>query len=150
MSLLKPTLGIALLVALSGRAWGCDCMMPGSPEEAAMGATVFVGEVTEVVGRDETFDPQRWIFPRHILRFRVIDLIKTPYEERHDFIDVLTEMGDCGLGAPKGAIYLIYAHPSRDGSERLETNICMRSQPVAQAEEDLKAFGRRTLARPER
>jgi hypothetical protein len=118
--------------------------MPGSPEEAAIGATVFVGEVAEVVGRDETFDPERWIFPRQVLRFRVIDLIQTAPEDGAEFIDVLTGMGggDCGLDAPKGSIYLIYARPGKDGSDRLETNICMRSKPAAQAEEDLKVFGR--------
>jgi len=145
MSLLKPIVVTALVVAWSGTAWGCDCRLPSSPAEAAKGATVFVGEVVERAVINEPIDLERGTFLRQQLRFRVIDLIQSTSEEDADFIDVLTGMGggDCGLVPDEGSLYLIYAYPSRDSSGRLETSICTRSRAILCAEEDLNAFGRK-------
>jgi hypothetical protein len=55
-------------------------------------------------------------------------------------IEIATGMGggDCGYPFQPGEDYVVYAYKNAEG--RLETNICSRTRPLAQAADDLRYF----------
>jgi hypothetical protein len=55
-------------------------------------------------------------------------------------IEIVTGLGggDCGYDFQIGADYVVYAYKNAEG--RLETNICSRTRPLAEASEDMEYF----------
>jgi 5-hydroxyisourate hydrolase-like protein (transthyretin family) len=128
-----------LLPALVAReARGCTCGGGGAPCQAYWQAdAVFVGAVvgesqfTEDEGEDK----------------RTMRLVRLAVEQplrgvEASEVEVATGLGggDCGYPFKRGVRYVVYAdRGERDG--RLYTGVCMRTRPLAEADEDL-AFAR--------
>jgi hypothetical protein len=56
--------------------------------------------------------------------------------EKSDFVEVWNEPGDCGISFQKGETYLVYA-ATDESSDRLQTNVCMRTGRLSDSGEDL-------------
>lgn len=131
------TLGAAVLALLliPSRAAACSCIR-GIPvcETFWRTSAVFAGEVLDITPVPSTNEPQLPL--GRLVRFRVTQTFRG---ELPGEIEVRTGSGggDCGYTFIKGTHYLVYAHLQ---SGRLGTGICSRTQPLAQAGEDLAYF----------
>ncbi|HEX7176253.1 MAG TPA: carboxypeptidase-like regulatory domain-containing protein [Pyrinomonadaceae bacterium] len=127
------------LVVFSVEARACSCAGSAPPCEAYWRASaVFVGQVVGVSnvrveeGEGENKHEQGW----RAFRFAV----ERPLRGVADaYVEVLTGGGggDCGYGFERGGRYIIYAYRD-EKTQRLYTGICSRTQPVAEAGEDLR------------
>jgi hypothetical protein len=135
---LFATLVVALVV-FSVEARACTCAVSGPPCEAYWRASaVFVGQVVGVStveveeGEGEDKRKHGW----RAFRFAV----ERPLRGVEDaYVEVLTGGGggDCGYDFERGGRYVVYAS-SDEKKQRLYTTICSRTQPVAEAGEDLR------------
>ena len=135
MSFLEKLLICIGLVVLSATAvLGCECKVE-SPGRAIKrlrktATVILVGRVTEV--RKEVRD-------YHIGYWATLKVKKSWKSDHVDEITVFTE-GGCMAWFETGRTYLVYARPDR--SNRLSTNVCMRTRLIEYAEEDLKLLGK--------
>jgi hypothetical protein len=115
----------ALLVLLSIHslpALACDCE-ERSPEQAlSAAASVFEGRVVEVTTEGEN------------LRV-TLDVVQSWKGEEHERLVVTTPASDCAVPFAPRTSWLVYANAS------LETNTCMRSRAIEDADEDLANLG---------
>lgn len=129
---------VALVVAATlvggGRpAWACSCEPPAPPETAEAEAdAVFAGEVTEIGGRGGA---------THVARLAVTEVFTGEVGEE---AEVLTPQDSAACGYPfeVGREELVYAVVDDEG--RMQTNLCDRTAPVADADEDLAVLGEGT------
>jgi Carboxypeptidase regulatory-like domain len=142
------TIALAWFATLSvGNVNACSCAGAGSPCESYGGATaVFVGTV---IGYRENRPP------KDVTR-REVDwsprIFKFSVEQTYLGVDgpeievsTGTGGGDCGYEFKNGQRYLVYAYRYTD---RLTTSICSRTQPFAEANEDLAFLGNLSSAAP--
>lgn len=117
-----------VLLASITLASACSCLASGSPQESLEAAdAVFTGEVTQIRSVGQTY---------HVT-FDVSERWKGPNKTVLD-VSTATSSAACGYGFQEGEAYLVYAH---EDSDRLKTGICSRTALLADAEEDLAAFG---------
>ena len=116
------------MVVGAPKALACSCAEPRPPSEAfENSAAVFTGTVTDI----------RHNVGRYSVQFSVDEAWKGLSEPR---VAIATSDNDgtCGYDFEQDAKYLVYAYGS-EGS--LQTGICNRTQPVADAYEDLAYLG---------
>ena len=128
----------AIVLSLLPRpAFACSCAPPGTPLETLEGATaVFVGEVVSVEapepvdGAISTADPVKVTFAVNTVWKGQVQPELTLTTPRMD--------ASCGYTFVIGQTYLVYAYGH---STSLETHLCTRNQPIADAADDLLALG---------
>lgn len=152
---------ILALIAVLGMpgvpVWACSCAAnPNPPCQAAWDmSAVFTGTVTDitepqphrpvslpfsgerVTARRTAGDPPPPdVFRKREIRLSV-DEVLTGISAGETEVSILTGMGggDCGYRFERGAAYVIYAYRNAQG--QLETGICSRTRPIADAAEDL-------------
>lgn len=124
---------LLLVIPNTNSAFACTCISPGTPvEELNRSAAVFSGEVVDI-SEDGYLEEQYG----YEVKF---DVEKSWKGDSVETLTVLTGYGggDCGYGFEIGEKYLVYAYSS-EGS--LNANICSRTAPLANAQEDLGALG---------
>lgn len=120
----------AAMVTAARPASACSCMAPAPPETAATEAdAVFAGEVTEISGRGGA---------THVARLAVTEVFTGEVGEESE-VHTAQDTAACGYPFEVGREELVYA--VLDDQGRLQTNLCERTAPVADAEEDLAALG---------
>ncbi|MBS1251365.1 MAG: putative cell wall hydrolase LytN [Anaerolineales bacterium] len=126
---------MALLLVNPGRAYACFCVPRGSPaEELAKSTAVFTGRVVSI----ESSSAPLWRDVDSVnVTFRVSEVWKGP---RRGKLTVLTARHgiDCGYEFESGKEYLVYAAGAEN---RLVVWFCSRTQPLAEAREDLAVLG---------
>lgn len=127
-SLTRSALLLCLLSLSVQAAYGCECLVKGSPrKELKKAKAVFVGEVVEagVGGKSSSY------------KFRVERYWKG---ERDELIVVSGAYGTCSVPFAIGQRWLVYAYDDERGG--LMCDICTRTTPLADADSDLKALGK--------
>ncbi len=133
-----PVAALALVCAFAGRASACSCLS-GEPVCEAFGSSraVFVGKVLgakqqrvlkDEEGKNQTFDVGE-------IYFQVEEAFSGVKQGSRAVIHSGTGGGDCGSWFKRGARYVVYAYG--DTLNDLSTNICTRTRPLDEAEEDL-------------
>ena len=125
----------AMSVLLSSQpAQACDCPEPDPPEQAAEdAAAVFAGEVVATTTRgDNPADEDL------IADVEVDDVWQGDVHERVE-VSTPADQGLCGTDLEDGVAYLLYVRQDGDGD--FVTDLCMRTTPLDQAQEDLAALG---------
>lgn len=153
-------LAFALSLAPISTALSCSCAGPGTPCFAAgSSAAVFMGTVLDIVNPNRSVSApvpapeagQRsgnrraadaalpLVRPLRVVKMQVREGLSglAPGQEN---IEIATGSGggDCGYPFQVGMDYVVYAYKNAEG--RLETGICTRTRPLAQASEDLEYF----------
>ena len=133
-------LAACLLAALAAAdAAACSCVMPGTPEqEMANADAVFTARVVSTEQAEQRSGDFR--LQRMKVELALDDVWKGCEEGERAILWTGLGGGDCGFQFEPGERYLVYAYESDDG-EQLTTSICSRTRPLAQADEDLAAFG---------
>jgi hypothetical protein len=130
---------ICFVVFDANAALACLCK-PESPTRAIKrlrktATVIFVGTVKEVRKEVKDYQIGYWA------TFKVKQSWKS---DQVDEITVFTE-GGCMAWFEAGRTYIVYASP--DSSNRLSTNVCMRTGLVKYAAEDLKRLGKPQFTR---
>jgi hypothetical protein len=137
--LFKLFLAAALLFSglsvFTGQAYACSCMIPPPPQEALQGSSaVFAGKVVGIEAPQgamiSSADPVA-------VKFEVSQVWKGP-QEATIVITTPRDSASCGFEFTQGGEYIVYAW---DGERGLETGLCSRTNSLANAQEDLAAFG---------
>ena len=150
----------ALVVLPWTRLWACSCAGGSTPCGAAgSSAAAFTGTVLSIAdpppaivtpaapptqtrrspaGRSAG-SPAPALRPLRTVRIRIGEVL-SGVEPGQQEIEILTGLGggDCGYPFQTGADYVVYAYMNSDG--HLETGICSRTRPLAQAADDLAYF----------
>jgi hypothetical protein len=135
----------------------CSCASSGTPCDAAgAAAAAFTSTVMDITvvpaqipanpstqGRplagQRPADAPRIKPGYRVVRMQVTEVLNgiAPWQRE---IEIVTAMGggDCGYPFERGIEYVVYA--SKDSEGRLQTSICSRTKPLAQAAEDLRYF----------
>ena len=143
---------VVLLGAAYQTAKACTCAGSGSPcDSYGSAAAVFVGTVVSVrekerpkdvaaARRDEDAGLSDWgsTFYKFSVEQPYLGVAGTE-------VEILTGSGTCGYRFTIGQRYLVYAYQSKTN---LTTNICTRTKPFNQADEDLAFLGTLTSAAP--
>lgn len=156
---MRLLIAAALVVLPWPRLWACSCIGVSTPCAAAgASAAAFTGTVVSIVNAPPPIvapaasptqtgrlpasrfagSPQ---LPRSLRTVRIrIGEVLSGVEPGQQEIEILTGLGggDCGYPFQTGADYVVYAYKNSDG--HLETGICSRTRPLAQAGEDLAYF----------
>lgn len=132
-----------LLALISGRAaLACSCVPPGPPQaEFERAQAVFAGWVVERQGPQGGF--QSSAEPVSYL-FQVEQTWKGPNQSQI-VVASPASSASCGYEFEFNRQYLVYAFKGEDG---LSTNLCSRTRPVVEAEEDLAFLGAGSLPTP--
>jgi len=127
-ALLFAAAALLALVALPpATAAACSCA-PQTVEQAKhAAAAIFEGRVTRI--DDPDGQPK--------VHFQVVRSFKGPSHESTD-VHTANNSAACGYAFEQGQSYLVYAS-DEDGS--LFTGLCSRTQPIADASEDLAVLG---------
>ena len=157
---MRILLAIPFIALLAPRLDACSCSTPGTPCHAAgIAAAAFTGTVLNMtwnpvqpfqvdglragqrgLSASRVADPMRPI-PRafYVVRIQVAEVLSGIAPGQKE-IEVVTGGGggDCGYPFQAGMDYVVYAFKNAEG--RLETTICSRTRPLAQAAEDLRYF----------
>jgi Carboxypeptidase regulatory-like domain len=132
-------------------------MGTGPPCQAAWSAAaVFTGTVIDITEppppprpetRGGTASARRTVndpvpllpWPKRVVRIQLREVL-TGVDPGQKEIEIVTGMGggDCGYAFQSGVDYVVYAYRNSEG--RLETGICFRTRPLAQATEDVAYF----------
>jgi hypothetical protein len=116
------------------QAQACSCVGAPSPQEAADAATaVFEGKV---LGMTED-KPEGSYFPYHVYEFEVARHWKGQELERQK-VRTMSNSAACGRSFTVGETYLVYA---RESEGQLSDNLCSRTRPIAEADEDIAFLG---------
>lgn len=129
-ALVVAVVAVAAVVTAARPASACSCMAPAPPETAAAEAdAVFAGEVTELSERGRA---------THVARVAVTEVFTGEVGEEVE-VHTPPDSAACGYAFEVGREELVYAVLDDDG--RLQTNLCDRTAPVAEADDDLAALG---------
>jgi hypothetical protein len=114
--------------------YACSCLPPVPPQDAmSEAAVVFAGQVTNVApAAGDAGGPQ--LIP---VTFEVSQVWKGSADAQ---MTVRTERDSAACGYPfeAGREYIVYAYL---GDNLLQTNLCSRTAPIENADEDLAALG---------
>jgi hypothetical protein len=145
---------LVLSMLLASPVWACSCIGSGPPCQAAwMSSAVFTGKVIEIteppramplpstggnatgrrLANDPTPPPAR---PLRVVRLQIGEVL-TGVDAAQKEIEILTGKGggDCGYAFQTGFDYMVYAYRNAQGL--METGICSRTRPLAEAAEDI-------------
>lgn len=138
--------GLALVVAFlwllgqPAQVHACSCVVPGSPsEEIDKFDAVFAGRVVSI---EHSFGPDKLPSPgdQTTIGFQVSAVWKGAVSRDMDVTTPPTG-GACGFAFEQGQEYIVYAYDSADADRGYSVNICSRTALLAEAQEDLDAFG---------
>ena len=134
-------LSVVWLLGYPGQVHACSCVVPGSPsEEIDKFDAVFAGRVVSI---QHSFDPQGSSFShgdQTTIGFQVSAVWKGAVtEDMH--VTTPPTGGSCGFAFEEGEEYIVYAYDGANADESYSVNICSRTALLAQAQEDLDAFG---------
>jgi hypothetical protein len=121
---------LLFLTALGPPAYACSCSAPGPPCQAYWYAdAVFSGTALSVT----EIEIERAV--KRLVRFRVEEALRGVGGRE---VEVLTGGwgGDCGYDFQTGTKYLVYGYRV-EGQRWIETGVCARTRPLAEADEDL-------------
>ena len=132
---------VVWLLGYPGQVHACSCVVPGSPsEEIDKFDAVFAGRVVSI---QHSFDPQGSSFShgdQTTIGFQVSAVWKGAVtEDMH--VTTPPTGGSCGFAFEEGEEYIVYAYDGANADESYSVNICSRTALLAQAQEDLDAFG---------
>jgi hypothetical protein len=151
---MRITVLIASLLVPLAPVWACSCSPIFEPPcQAAWTATaVFTGTVIDIAepvpAQPETGGLKLNRAPakrssgrplpslKRVVRMQIREVL-TGVDAGQREIEIVTGRGggDCGYSFQSGVDYVIYAYKNSEG--RLETGICSRTRPLAQAAEDI-------------
>lgn len=153
---MRTLLSIMLMTVPLTRLVACSCAGPGTPCSATgSAAAVFTGTVLGIASQASSLpagvpigserrsgDSSRSAHvapPLRIVRIQVENVL-TGIGHGQKQIEIFTGLGgpDCGYPFQEGGGYVVYAYENAEG--HLETNVCTRTRPLAQADEDLAYF----------
>lgn len=123
-----------LLPALAAPAFACSCVAPGPPCQAYWKSqVVFAGTPLSVSRIEVERDGHR--FMQRLVRFQLDEAFRGV---SGNSVEVVTGAGggDCGYNFEVGRKYLVYGY-NLEGSSRIGTGICSRTQPLSEASDDL-------------
>ena len=146
---------VVVLAGSLGSAWGCSCGVIGSnpPCQAAWNASaVFTGTVLDIIepspppipsastsstsGRRTVNDPPLPIVAEKRIVHIKIGEVLTGVNGLQEIVVVTGKGGgDCGYDFHRGGDYVVYA--SKNAAGQLETGICSRTRPLADAAQDV-------------
>ena len=130
-TLILASLLAAGIQLIPQRADACSCAAPPPPKEAAAAAAaVFEGRVESVSAGDPA-NPRKVVL--HVVRSFKGDLTKERIE-----LTTAAHGAACGYGFEAGKSYLVYANEHQGA---LQTNLCSRTRPISEADEDVQALG---------
>jgi hypothetical protein len=130
------TIGVlfALMLAIAGQAYPCDCQFGGSAvcQDYWKASAVFVGTVIE--SKTVSIKRGEYQVQQRLVRFSLDEPFRGVEGAQ---VEVMTGMGggDCGIGFTQTQQYLVYAS-SFEG--KLYTGICMRTKRISAAAADLE------------
>ncbi len=150
----------ALVLMPWTRLLACSCVGGSTPCGAAgSSAAAFTGTVADIADPPPTIvtpaaptpqtrrspagrlagSPAAPLRPLRTVRIRIGEVL-SGVEPSQKEIEILTGVGggDCGYPFRTGADYVVYAYKNSDGN--LETGICSRTRPLAQAASDVAYF----------
>lgn len=134
-------LGVVWLLGHPAQVHACSCVMPGTPsEEIDKFDAVFAGRVVSI---EHSFDPQGSSFSpgdQTTIAFKISAVWKGAVNRDMDVTTPSTG-GACGFAFEEGEEYIVYAYDSADADGGYSVNICSRTALLADAQEDLDAFG---------
>lgn len=156
---MRLMIAAALIVLPWPQLLGCSCVGSSTPCSAAgSAAAAFTGTVLNIadppapiiapvagptearrVAANRLAGNSTPVRPLRTIRIRVGEVL-SGVEPGQQEIEILTGLGggDCGYSFQTGAEYVIYAYKNSDG--RLETGICSRTRPLAEAGDDVAYF----------
>jgi MYXO-CTERM domain-containing protein len=114
------------------RARACSCMQQSQRDAFEQAVAVFEGHVLEV--KPSATEPE---VGNVTVRFKVVQAWKGT-ESEEVVLGTPANSAMCGYAFAVGQSYLVYASASEG---KLDVSLCSRTQPSAQAGEDLKALG---------
>jgi len=131
-------LGSGLALAAAGvldpaPAQACSCLQSTLPDAYAAAVAVFEGHVLEVQSVEPTASQPGY---RNV-RMQVVRSWKGT-ESEEVVVTTPTDSAGCGYAFSAEQSYLVYAGGQGGG---LQVTLCSRTQPIAQAAEDLKTLG---------
>jgi hypothetical protein len=123
-----------LLPALASPAFACSCYNSGPPCQAYWNSQVVFAGTPLSVSRIEVERDGNRIMQR-LVRFQLDEPFRGVSGSS---VEVITGAwdGDCGYDFEVGKKYLVYGY-NLEGSTRIGTGICSRTQPLSEASEDL-------------
>ncbi len=131
---------LLLLVAMLGTAWclpaataqACSCMAVSPGQALAESTSVFEGRVLSI---SELVDKP---LPHREITFAVVRAWKGVESVERMVVMTAADSAACGYNFAPDTSYLVYARAT-DGAPWV--SLCTRTQPMAEAGEDLKALG---------
>jgi len=152
--LLAGVTALAISCAATPAAWACSCFAIGpSCQNAFQVEAVFVGRVVAITDLPADGPPLREgeiRQPRAVrVDFAEVDAYRGP---RSPLLSIVTGSASatCGYRFTRGERYVVYARKSEDAAASLETSICSRTRPLAEAAEDLTFLRRLETRAPAR
>jgi hypothetical protein len=140
---MKQYLGLLLAAVLfigwlSGRADACMCSYGGPPvcQAYADASAVFIGVVSEISETKRPGPSKGDFYPSKLVRLSVVEMFKGVAAPEID-IETGNGSGDCGYLFERGKRYLVYGYGAPRSDQHMGTNICTRTKPIEQANEDL-------------
>ena len=139
--ILAATAVLLWLLAGTGTAHACSCVLPGTPvQELEKNAAVFAGQVVAV---RHSFGLESMLFgpgDRTTVEFNVETVWKGNVGQDMTITTPPTG-GSCGVPFEEGQEYLVYAYDSTHQDGGYSTGICTRTKLLAEAKEDLDELG---------
>lgn len=132
LSALLVVASMTLLLAPTP-ARACSCMVSSLDEQIDQAATIFEGRVVSIEPAGSAEEGPTML--------RVTFDVVRGFKGRASETMVLTTADNsaaCGYAFTKDETYLVYAH---DAGDSLGVGLCSRTQPIAQASEDLAKLG---------
>ncbi|MDZ7611875.1 MAG: hypothetical protein U5L10_03870 [Candidatus Moranbacteria bacterium] len=125
----------SLFVVNTAIVTACSCVQPASPQESLEQSTaVFAGKVIDVDVPSglvvSSADPVK-------VTFEVSKIWKGP-DYKTLVLTTARDEASCGYSFKENEEYIVYAYGEED---TLSTDICSRTKPLANAEEDLQDLG---------
>jgi MYXO-CTERM domain-containing protein len=122
----------ALCAFAPARARACSCMQQSQRDAFEQAVAVFEGHVLEV--KPSAIEPD---VGNVTVRLKVVQAWKGT-ESEEVVLGTPANSAMCGYAFAAGQSYLVYASAAEG---KLEVSLCSRTQPSAQAGEDMKALG---------
>lgn len=133
---LPSLLFLLVVMGLSATAvQACSCMTSGPPCQAYWKADVIFSGTAKTA---KEIPATSTVWQRLSIRFAIESTYKGRIPGTEVEVRTGTGGGDCGYHFEGGQQYLVYAWANEDGT--LSTNICSRTRPLSEANEDLQYF----------
>ncbi len=134
LTILIVMLSLLFTIGSNDSSSACECALSPTPlEQLDRSTAVFSGTVIDISESVGPYAPE--------LSYQVTFDVERSWKGEFDkptIVHTGLDSGVCGYPFEKGENYLVYVHESEN---RLETDTCSRTKPLANAQEDLNALG---------